>query len=72
MLVFVVEYEDRVVFLEINGHKHFRTDPPGSLLHALYSATLANEDRAADNRRLARVAIKRLAVSTGLKPRRSR
>lgn len=31
-LIYLVQYPDRVVFLESNNHKHFRTKPVGQLL----------------------------------------
>lgn len=72
VLVFLVEYADRVVLLEINDHKHFRTDPPGTLLRALHGGLLGDEDAAAERRRIARTASRRLAIRSGLRPRRPR
>lgn len=46
VLVFLVQYPDRVVLLEINDHKHFRTDPVGSLLHSLHFSCLKQADEA--------------------------
>ena len=34
VLIYLVEYEDYVAILEINDHKHFRSDPVGKLLAA--------------------------------------
>lgn len=53
-LLFAVEYEDRVVFLEVNTHKHFRSEPKGSVLLSLHHQCLKNEDRAAAERAAAR------------------
>jgi hypothetical protein len=50
VLLFAVEYEDRVVFLEVNTHKHFRTEPKGSVLLSLHQRLLAKEDEAAAHR----------------------
>jgi len=40
VLLFLVQYPDRVVLLEINTHKHFKTDPIGTLLRSLYEQYL--------------------------------
>lgn len=50
VLLFAVEYEDRVVFLEVNTHKHFKTEPKGSVLLSLHRQCLKNEDNAAIER----------------------
>jgi hypothetical protein len=47
VLLFAVEYDDRVVFLEINSHKHFKSEPKGSVLLSLHQQCLKNEDEAA-------------------------
>ena len=38
VLVYLIEYESYVAVLEINDHKHFRTDPIGDLLRSHGSA----------------------------------
>jgi hypothetical protein len=58
VLLFAVEYQDRVVLLEVNTHKHFRTEPKGSVLLSLHRQCLKNEDIAA-------------AVRTGAGPKRA-
>jgi hypothetical protein len=40
VLLFLVQYADRVVLLEINTHKHFKTDPIGTLLRSLHEQHL--------------------------------
>ena len=40
VLLFLVQYPDRVVLLEINTHKHFRTEPVGSILKSLHDRYL--------------------------------
>lgn len=40
VLLFLVQYPDRVVLLEINTHKHFETDPIGTLLRSLHERYL--------------------------------
>ena len=40
-LLFLVQYPERVVLLEINSHKHFATEPKGSLLDSLHERHLA-------------------------------
>ncbi|MBO9706797.1 MAG: hypothetical protein J7521_01180 [Caulobacter sp.] len=41
VLLFLVQYPDRVVLLEINTHQHFATEPKGSLLRAVHERHLA-------------------------------
>lgn len=50
VLLFAVEYDDRVVFLEVNSHKHFKSEPKGSVLLSLHQLCLKNEDKAAAER----------------------
>jgi len=40
ILLYAVEFEDRVELLQINGHVHFRTRPKGKLLNAIFSRHL--------------------------------
>ncbi len=41
VLLFAAEYEDVVILLEFNDHKHFKTDPIGTLLIALHGRKMA-------------------------------
>lgn len=50
VLLFAVEYDDRVVFLEVNSHKHFKTEPKGSVLLSLHHQCLKKEDEAGPER----------------------
>ena len=57
VLVFLVQYPDRVVLLETNSHVHFRTQPAGKNIVALSQAWLANlEHEMAEAAERARVA----------------
>jgi hypothetical protein len=47
VLLFAVEYAERVVFLEVNSHRHFKTEPKGSVLLTLHQQCLKNEDAVA-------------------------
>jgi hypothetical protein len=47
VLLFAVEYPERVVFLEVNSHKHFKTEPKGSVLLSLHQQCLKSEDEQA-------------------------
>jgi hypothetical protein len=49
-LLFAVEYSDRVVFLEVNTHKHFKSEPKGSILLSLHRQCLKSEDETAVSR----------------------
>lgn len=40
-LVYLVQYDTHVVILEVTGHSHFRTAPPGKLLKTLHGSELA-------------------------------
>ncbi len=42
IIVFLIQYADRVVLLETNSHIHFRTRPEGRNIVALTQAWLAN------------------------------
>jgi hypothetical protein len=70
-LLFCVEYDDAVVFLEINSHRHFGTEPPGSVLLSLHRACLEREDQDASERRKGRLSDKIAAIGRGLLRRRS-
>ncbi len=69
IILFLVEYEDRVVLLEVSNHQHFATKPAGSLLRSLHHSCLATEDADAASRKSARIAAKRNLILKGLKPR---
>ena len=45
VLVFLIQYADRVVFLETNTHIHFRTEPAGKNILALHQSWLGNLER---------------------------
>lgn len=45
VLVFLIQYADRVVLLETNTHMHFRTRPAGKNIVALSLAWLTNLER---------------------------
>ncbi|SES16326.1 hypothetical protein [Rhizobium sp. NFR03] len=81
-LLFLLQFDDHVTFLEINDHRHFQTDPPGTLLVRLHQAKVAafhaelaeQQEEIADRlrheaaeKRAARVK----AVKAGIKPRTS-
>lgn len=39
-LLWLIQYPDRVVLLEVSGHSHFATVPPGAALKRLYGGAL--------------------------------
>ena len=45
VLVFLIQYADRVVLLETNTHIHFRTQPAGKNILALHQSWLGNLER---------------------------
>jgi hypothetical protein len=71
VLLWLVEYDDRVVLLEINSHKHFETEPPGSLLRSLHDNFLRERDRQSAEARKAREEDRKRIVREGLLARKS-
>ncbi|NHT78631.1 hypothetical protein G8E10_23305 [Rhizobiaceae bacterium CRRU44] len=80
-LLFLLQFEAHVTLLEISDHRHFQTDPPGTLLVRLheakvaaYHAHLAEEEAAATGRLELEAAKKRhvlmKAVKAGIKPQK--
>lgn len=65
VLLFLVQYEDRVVLLEINSHKHFTTEPKGTLLRALHDQALQAQEREEDEKKAARKEL----IRNSLRPR---
>ena len=45
ILVFPIQYRDRVLLLETNTHVHFRTQPAGKNILALHQSWLGNLER---------------------------
>ena len=45
ILLFLIQYSDRVVILETNTHVHFRTQPAGKNILALHQSWLGNLER---------------------------
>ena len=71
-LLFLVQYEDRVVLLEINSHKHFVAEPKGSLLASLHERHLARMEAEAAREREARAVGRKAALDEAFKSLRSR
>ena len=65
-LLFLVEYRDFVLFLEIDGHRRHFNKPPGAVLRSLHSSSIRNAD--AKSQRLA--AAKLATAKAGLLPRK--
>lgn len=70
IILFLVEYEDRVVLLEANDHRHFASKPKGSLLLSLHHACLRAQDADAAHRKTERVNAKRAIIEQALRDRR--
>lgn len=66
VLVFIVEYEDRAVLLEVNSHIHFDREPIGSALCSLHMECLRQEDEAVRARKRDRIEARRKIVRRGL------
>lgn len=71
-LVFVAEYEEFAVLLDIGSHDAFATKPVGSVLRSLHDSVLRNADKRAAAQREQRIEDQRKIAKTGLLPRRSR
>lgn len=72
-LLFLVQYSERVVLLEINSHKHFATEPKGTLLAALHErhlTRLAQEGAKADAAKTAERAARIGKAMEGLRTAR--
>lgn len=63
VLIFLIQYTDRVVLLESNTHVHFRTQPAGRNILALTHSWLGNLERemheAAEQARVAQAELER-------------
>lgn len=82
ILLFLVEFEGRILLLEINDHNAFAESPRGSTLRMLHQNALAKADVIAGKEREAavkieaekldesRLAIKRKALQAALRPRK--
>ena len=66
-LLFLVQYPDRVVLLEINSHKHFTTEPKGSLLASLHEQHLERMAKEAAETEIAEGAARRAAIERSVK-----
>lgn len=69
IILFLIEYADRVVILEINDHKHFASKPSGSLLLSLHHACLAAQDSDAERRQEVRIQTRREILLRNLRSR---
>ena len=72
VLLFLVEYDSKVLLLEINTHKHFESKPVGSVLRSLHDSAIRYFDAEAAADRHNRIAAKTQVVAKGLLPRRAR
>ena len=66
VLLFLTEYDDRVVLLEVNSHRRLEDDPVGTALRSLHEAHLAQMDADVAAARTARVADRRNKIRKGL------
>lgn len=44
-LLWLVQYDDHVVLLELSDHKHFTTRPVGTLLKSIHDAAIGRKER---------------------------
>lgn len=71
-VLFLVEYEEFVLFLDIGSHVAFASKPPGSVLRSLHDAALRRADALAARQRQDREERNREAAHSGLLSRRKR
>lgn len=72
VILFLVEYDESVLLLEIGTHADLETEPPGSVLASLHQSCLRRADRQAVADRAQRIAAKTAAFVKGLLPRKTR
>lgn len=72
IVLFLVEYDDSVLLLEINDHSAFAEKPVGSILRALHQSALTAADKTSATDTANRIAAKAAAAKAGLLPRRPR
>jgi hypothetical protein len=68
VILYLVEYPDRIVLLEIGDHRHFASKPEGSLLKQLHHSCLRAEDADAALRKAERVTAIRAGLRDRAKP----
>jgi hypothetical protein len=68
-ILFLVQYEEHVVFLEVTNHAPFKDDPPGSYLAQLHANALSNLESKIDAEKIAEDAATRAKVLKGINPR---
>lgn len=72
IILYLVEYEEFVLLLEIGTHRDLETEPPGSILASLHHNCLRRADAQATADRVNRIADKAAIFIKGLLPRRPR
>jgi hypothetical protein len=72
IVLYLVEYEEFVLLLEIGTHRDLETEPPGSILASLHHNCLRRADAQAAGDRAKRIANKAAIFFKGLLPRRPR
>lgn len=72
IILYLVEYEDFVLFLEIGTHRDLETEPPGSVLASLHHNCLRRADAQATADRSKRIAERAAIFFKGLLPRKPR
>lgn len=48
VLIYAIQYDDAVLILEITGHEHFQTKPPGTVLHTLHDKAVGEFEKDLD------------------------
>lgn len=69
VLLFLVEYEETVLLLEIADHAHFATRPVGATLRKVHDNAMLRHDKLAENQRAGRIANNAAVAKKGLLPR---
>ena len=69
-ILFLAEYDDFVLLLEIGSHQAFADKPVGSVLRSLHDNALRRADKRSADEREARIEAKKTAAKKGLLARR--
>lgn len=72
VILYLVEYDDFVLLLDIGSHKDLETEPPGSVLASLHHASLRRADEVSLSEKAQRAATNAAIALKGLLPKRKR
>ena len=68
-ILFLVQYAEHVVFLDVTNHAPFKDEPPGSYLAELHANALSDLESKIDAEKIAEDAATTAKVVKGINPR---